>query len=53
MILFNLQQIYGITVVKFSIISIFAPFRPILNPLELLGYPSNEYFSFHTIRVYL
>ena len=53
MILFNLQRIYGITVVKLSIISILAPFRPLFNPLEVLGYPSNEYFSFHTVQVYL
>ena len=44
MILFNLQRIYGITVVKLSIICILAPFRPVFNPLEVLGYPGIEYF---------
>ena len=47
------RRIYGITVVKLSIISIFAPFRPLFNPLEVLGYPSNEYVSFYTVQVYL
>ena len=32
---------------------ILAPLRPLFNPLEVLGYPSNEYFSFHTVQVYL
>ena len=32
---------------------ILAPFRPLFNPLEVLGYSSNEYFSFHTVQVYL
>ena len=40
-------------VVKLSIISILAPFRSLFIHLEVLGYPSNEYFSFHTIQVYL
>ena len=45
--------VYGITVVKLSIISILTPFRPVFNPLEVLGYPSNEYFSVHTVQIYL
>ena len=53
MILFNVQRTYGITVVKLSIISILAPFRPLFNPLEVLGYPSNEYFSVLIVQIYL
>ena len=38
---------------RYPLISILASFRPVFNPLEGLGYPSNEYFSFHTVQVYL
>ena len=48
-----LQRIYGITVEKLSIISILAPFRPLFDTLEARGYPGNEYFSVHTVQIYL
>ena len=31
----------------------FGPISPPFNLLEVLGYPSNEYFSFHNVQVYL
>ena len=31
----------------------FGPMSLPFIPMEVLGYPSNEYFSFHTVQVYL